>query len=113
MFGSGKQPRPREIAADALWDMLEAGSAVVVDVREPDEFAAGHIPGAANLPLSRFDPALLPEANGKLLVLSCAAGRRSAMALAQCAKAGAPVDTHLNGGFSAWQRAKLPIAFGR
>ncbi|MES1975265.1 MAG: rhodanese-like domain-containing protein [Pseudomonadota bacterium] len=113
MFGFGKQAAAREIGVSDLKRLLENDAAMVVDVREPDEFTAGHIPGAANLPLSRFDPDLLPEANGKLLVLNCAAGRRSAMALAQCAKAGVPVDTHLNGGFSAWQRAKLPIAFGR
>ncbi|MEG3146515.1 rhodanese-like domain-containing protein [Sphingomonas sp. RT2P30] len=113
MFGFGKQTHPKEVGAKALREMLDRDAAMVVDVREPDEFAAGHIPGAVNLPLSRFDPALLPESEGKLLVLNCAAGRRSAMALAQCAKAGASVDTHLNGGFSAWQGAKLPIAFGR
>lgn len=112
MLGFGKQAVAREIAVGDLKRLLENDAAIVVDVREPDEFAAGHIPGAANLPLSRFDPALLPETNGKLLVLNCAAGRRSAMALAQCAKAGAPVDTHITGGFSAWQHARLPIAFG-
>ncbi|GAA0315072.1 rhodanese-like domain-containing protein [Sphingomonas oligophenolica] len=112
MFGFGKQAIAREIGVNDLKRLLDNGAAMVVDVREPDEFAAGHIPGAANLPLSRFDPALLPETNGKLLVLNCAAGRRSAMALEQCAKAGAPVDTHITGGFSAWQRARLPIAFG-
>lgn len=112
MLGFGKQAVAREIGVSELQKLLEQGAAMVVDVREADEFAAGHIPGAANLPLSRFDPALLSETNGKLLVLNCAAGRRSAAALAQCATAGAPVDTHITGGFSAWQRASLPIAFG-
>ena len=40
---------------------LADGSLVLVDVREPHEFAAGHIPGSVSLPLSMFDPAQLPD----------------------------------------------------
>jgi rhodanese-related sulfurtransferase len=74
-----------------------------------DEFAAGHIPGAINLPLSAFRASQLPDPDGKLLVLSCAAGRRSAMALEKCAAANAGVDTHLAGGFGAWTAAGLTV----
>ncbi len=112
MFGFGKRSAHRELAPRDLKAMIDAGAAVVVDVREPGEFAAGHIAGAVNLPLSRFDPAKLRAPNGKTLVLNCAGGRRSATALDQCAAAGATVDTHLSGGIGAWRAANLPIVTG-
>ena len=112
VFGFGKRKANDghpEMTAQELDAMLRAGDAVVVDVREVDEFAAGHIPGAINMPLSTFQPAKLPDAAGKKLVLNCLGGKRSAMALDKCAVAEAEVDTHLAGGFGAWQAARLPI----
>lgn len=102
-------PIHNEITPIELAAMLHRGAAVLVDVREPDEFAAGHIEGAINLPLSRFAPDQLPAAPGKTLVLQCAGGKRSGMALDRCAQAGAAVDTHLAGGIGAWKAAGLPI----
>lgn len=81
---------------------LERGDIILVDVREPHEFAAGRIPGSRLMPLSRFDPADLPFDEGKQVVLSCAAGVRSRQALNMAAAAGAPVDTHYAGGFKDW-----------
>ncbi len=107
-FGFGK-PRHRELTPAQLAQMLRDDRAVVVDVREEDEFAAGHIPGALNLPLSTFRVSQLPDPGARKLVLNCAAGRRSAMALERCAMARAEVDTHLAGGFGAWQAAGLPV----
>lgn len=109
MFGFGKKDAHNEVTAPELAAMLKDGAAVVVDVREPDEFAAGHIAGAINLPLSRFAPDQLPETPGKTLVLQCAGGKRSGMALDRCAQAGAAVDTHLAGGIGAWKAAGLPV----
>lgn len=108
VFGFGK-PKHAEVTAQALEEMLRAGQALVVDVREADEFAAGHIPGAVNMPLSAFQPSRLPDPAGKTLVLSCLGGKRSAMALDKCAAAQAAVDTHLAGGFGAWKAAGLPV----
>lgn len=107
MFGFGKRHPIHEINPGELHDMIADRSVLVVDVREPGEFAGGHIPGAINLPLSRFDPAQLPDAGDKTIVLNCAAGRRSAMALRKCSDV--PVDTHLRGGMGAWNRAGLPV----
>ncbi len=108
MFGSGKSKGHREITAEALQAMLTAGSVCLVDVREPDEFAAEHIAGAINRPLSGFDPAALPADAGKAVVLHCAGGKRSGMALDKCAAAEAAIDTHLGGGLVAWKAAGLP-----
>lgn len=109
VFGFGRKAHS-EVTAQQLAALLQAEEATVVDVREADEFAAGHIPGAINLPLSQFEPARLPKAEGRLLVLACLGGKRSAMALDKCASAEAAVDTHLAGGFGAWKAARLPIA---
>ncbi len=108
VFGIGKAKHP-EITAEALHGLLARGEALVIDVREPDEFAQGHIPGALNMPLSTFDPASLPDDDGCRLVLNCLGGKRSAMALDRCGIAQQAVDTHLAGGFNAWQAARLPI----
>jgi rhodanese-related sulfurtransferase len=97
-----------EIEPSALSTMLAHGTALLIDVREPDEFAAGHIKGAINKPLSSFDPADLPPADGKLVVLQCAGGKRSGMALDRCAVAGAAITTHLGGGIAAWKAAGFP-----
>lgn len=112
MFGFGKKADPRDISPEMLKSLVDAGAALVVDVREPHEFAAGHIPGAINLPLSGFTPAALPPADGRKLVLNCAAGGRSARALAACEAARTSVDGHLAGGIGAWAAAGLPLAEG-
>lgn len=108
VFGFGKPPHP-ELTVQELDAMLRNGAAVVVDVREADEFATGHIPGAINMPLSTFQPSKLPDVAGKKMVLTCLGGKRSGMALDKCGVAQAAVDTHLAGGFGAWQSAGLPI----
>ena len=108
VFGFGK-PRHKEISASELDAMLRARQALVVDVREVDEFAAGHIPGAINMPLSSFQASQLPHPAGKTLVLNCLGGKRSGMALDKCGIAQAEVDTHLAGGFGAWAAAGLSV----
>ena len=70
--------------------LLDAGKAVAVDVREPDEYAVGHIPGARLLPLGEVDrgaSATLPEKDGVWIVY-CRTGRRSADAVQKLARQG-------------------------
>ena len=112
MFGSVKSAKHREIGPAELKALLDQGQALVIDVREPGEFAAEHIAGAVNLPLSSFDPARLPAADGKTVILQCAGGKRSGMALDRCAEAQAAIDTHLAGGLGAWKSAGLPVERG-
>jgi len=109
MIFDRKQIRHREVTVSELAALLRTGDALVVDVREPEEFSGGHIPGAINMPLSQFRPSQLPDPGEKLQVLNCAAGRRSAMALDKCAAVRAEIDTHLAGGFGAWRSAHLPV----
>lgn len=92
---------PTEVSA-----MLQRNEIVLIDVREPAEHAGERIHGALNVPLSSLDPAALPD--GAPIVLHCAGGKRSGLALERCRAAGVPVDAHLAGGISAWIGAGLP-----
>lgn len=101
-------PDTANLTAQQVAQALDAGEVVVVDVREPYEFVAGHIPGSINLPLSAFDPDALPTDGERQVVLSCQAGVRSQRALDYCRAVGANVHHHLAGGFNAWMQAGLP-----
>jgi rhodanese-related sulfurtransferase len=109
MFGFGKARTHREIVPEQLNAMLQDGSVLLIDVREPDEFASGHIRGAVNIPLSTFSLRNIPDAPGRKVVLQCAGGKRSAMALERCGEAQSMIDTHLAGGIGAWKAAGLPV----
>jgi rhodanese-related sulfurtransferase len=89
-----------EISYEDLADALNRGACFVVDVRDPQEFASGHVPGAVNQPLSRSDPKKLPK--GKPVVLICQAGGRSAKALSQARSAGHQDVRHYTGGTAGW-----------
>ena len=94
----------------AVAEALRAGTALLIDVREPDEYAKERIAGARLLPLSRFDPASLTASAGQTIVVHCRSGRRSADAVARCTAlraAGVPVVSML-GGIEAWKAAGLP-----
>ena len=89
---------------------LEDGSMLLIDVREPHEFAAGHIPNSLSHPLSTFDPAALPMGEGKRIVFSCAAGVRSVRAIELAQAAGLDLKEHYKGGFKEWRLVGEPIA---
>jgi rhodanese-related sulfurtransferase len=101
------QPRLIDVDAAMLLDWVRRDEAIVVDVREPDEYAEERIPGAVPLPLSRFDPNLLPWMVGKKIVLACFIGGRSAEAAERLFAAGHRQALHLDGGLFAWKEAGL------
>lgn len=98
----------RNLDAREVARQLKDGSIVLVDVRETDEFRAEHIAGALSLPLSAFNVHSLPKAKDRAIVFQCAAGSRSARAVAICRNAGLQHDSHLKGGIQAWKAAGLP-----
>ena len=83
------------------------GDTVVLDVRGPDEFAEGHVPGAVNLPLDDL-PQAAPRFAGQDVVTVCKSGGRSAMAAQVLDAAGARAWS-LTGGTQAWVKAGHPI----
>jgi rhodanese-related sulfurtransferase len=92
----------RDLDFAAVRAGLADGAILLVDVREPHEFAAGHIPGSVSMPLSQFDPTAIPDQPGKQVVFSCAAGIRSLRALEFAQSVGLPIDSHYVGGFKDW-----------
>jgi len=99
----------RNLDAQEVARLLNEDSIVLVDVREPYEFAAERIAGAVSFPLSQFSVQALPGKKGKAIVFQCAAGSRSARAVAACQHAGLTHDSHLKGGLQAWKAAGLPV----
>jgi rhodanese-related sulfurtransferase len=95
----------KHIKPAALKQALERNEALLIDVREPGEFAREHIAGAQSFPLSSFDPARLPR--DRHIVLCCQTGARSSQALAQLEAAGIRDVGQLDGGLSAWKAAHL------
>ncbi len=81
---------------------LEKGECALIDVREPGEFAAGHVAGSKNMPLSRFDPTKLPA--DRRVILICLSGARSATAVRQAHAAGRGDVAHYSGGVAGWRR---------
>jgi rhodanese-related sulfurtransferase len=100
----------RDVSLDELSAGLDDGSILLVDVREPHEFASGHIPGSVSMPLSQFDVDALPSAGR--VVFSCAAGVRSKTAIEFCRRAGLGWSEHYPGGFKGWVAAGGPISAG-
>lgn len=91
------------VSIDELKRGLADGSILLVDVREPNEFVAGHIPGSTLNPLQSFDPSQLPNEPGKRVVLSCRSGKRSLTAIDLARLAGRrDVKAHYPGGFQEW-----------
>jgi rhodanese-related sulfurtransferase len=90
--------------------MINRDKAVLIDVREPAEFAAGHVAGARNVPLAGLESSKhLPSNKALPLVVVCATGARSARAAAQLRKAGHAQARSLAGGTNAWRDANLPV----
>jgi rhodanese-related sulfurtransferase len=87
---------------------LAEGSVLLVDVREPNEFAAERIEGALLVPLSTFDPQALPDPEGRKVVFQCRSGARSTTAAVRCLDAGLAYGSHMRGGILAWKAAGLP-----
>src|SRR5512142_562734 len=94
---------PEEVA-----DGLRAGRMLLVDVREPNETALERYPDAAIVPLSAFDPAAIPDPQGKQVVFACRSGRRSITASVAAQDAGYAYKSHMAGGILAWKAAGLP-----
>lgn len=88
----------------------QRAGALLVDVREPDEWAAGHAAGTVHIPLGQLvlHQAELPRDREVLLI--CASGNRSAAATELLRRVGHPQATNVAGGTKAWTRAGLPVA---
>ena len=105
-------PTVRDLAPDEVAQGLAEGRMLLVDVREPNETAVERYPGAVDVPLSSFDPAAIPDPQGKQVVFACRSGKRSVTASLAAQAAGLPYDKHLAGGIIAWKAAGQPTKAG-
>jgi len=104
------QPSPIEtLDAAAVAQLLQAGRILLVDVREPAEYAAERIAGALLYPLSTFDAKALPDDGPRRVIFQCGSGKRSLAAAERRLAAGQKSAAHLGGGIAAWKAAGLPV----
>jgi rhodanese-related sulfurtransferase len=86
------------------------GEITVVDVREPDEYAEGHIPGAVNIPFGSLDARLGDVSKDKQVVFVCTAGPLSRRALEDVRDQGFTDANNMDGGMRAWTKAGYELA---
>jgi rhodanese-related sulfurtransferase len=99
----------KEIKANDVKRMHDAGEIILIDVREPLEYTEEHLAKAQLFPLSHFRPETLPDPSGKKLLFYCHLGRRSAMAAQKWGEHSAEPEVYsLKGGIAAWKEAGLP-----
>jgi rhodanese-related sulfurtransferase len=89
--------------------LINREDALVVDVRDPGEYGAGHILGAKNVPLSRLGDGELSKKKERPVIVYCDGTDRSAKAIAALKKQGYARVVNLSGGLKAWQQAGLPV----
>ena len=100
-------PTPQsDVDPTAARQLIDEGAATLLDVREDDEWKAGHAPAAVHVPLGRLNPDDLTS--DRTLVVVCRSGGRSSKAAAALAAAGLQVH-NLAGGMQAWERVGLPV----
>lgn len=95
-----------EIAAKAAYQLLADGTALLIDVRDDAEWAAGHAPQAQHMPLDGLDATSLPA--HRVIIAVCRSGVRSSRAATHLHAAGMTVR-NLTGGMRAWADAGLPV----
>ncbi len=99
----------KEVSPVQLKKWLDEGTAVVVDVREPDEHAAERIAGAKLVPMSTFHPENVPTDGARRVVLHCRSGTRARQAANLLINAGQKDVWCLMGGLKGWTDAGLPV----
>lgn len=99
------------LTPDAAVQLMNREKAVVVDVSETEEFAAGHIAGAKNVPVNQLEQRLPEVVKNKTvpLILVCASGARAQRCLATAKSLGYDKAVVLGGGLRAWKEANLPV----
>ncbi len=91
--------------------LMNQSSTLVLDVRETDEYAAGHLPRARHIPLKQLGSRVneIAKYKEKPVLVTCRTGPRSAAALRALKRAGFTTVYQLKGGVTAWQQASLPV----
>jgi len=99
------------LTAQGAVQLINRERAVMIDVRDATEYAAGHATGARNVPLDQLEQKLPTTVKNKALpvLLMCASGARAQRALATAKKLGYEQAQVVGGGLKSWKDANLPI----
>ncbi len=109
MLNKGGGGAGKVSATDAV-QMINRERAVLIDVSEPAEYAAGHVAGSKSVPLSQIETSTaLPKNKALPLVVVCATGNRAGKAVTVLKKLGFENSRALAGGLQAWRAANLPV----
>lgn len=100
------------INAAEVATLLNAGKLLLIDVREPAEYANERIAGALLYPLSSFDADALPDDGERQVVFHCGSGKRSLTAAERRLASGQDHAAHMAGGIAAWKAAGFPVING-
>lgn len=101
----------KDVNSAGALQLINHKEALVLDVREPDEYKNGHLLNAKHIPLGKLRDRLgeLERYRDKPIVVVCRSGSRSAMACTILGKGGFAQSFNLAGGVTAWQKAGLPL----
>ena len=101
----------KEVDHIAAMQFINHKNALMLDVREQSEYAAGHVLNSKLIPLGKLKERLgeLEKYRERPIVVICRSGQRSASACAFLGKQGFAQAYNLNGGIIAWQKASLPL----
>jgi len=101
----------KEVDSIAALQLINHKNAVVLDVREENEYKAGHVLNSKLIPLGKLKQRIgeLEKYRDRSIVVVCRSGNRSANACVTLGKQGFAHAYNLAGGVNAWQKAKLPL----
>ena len=101
---------PNRVSVPEAVRLINREKAVLIDVSEPAEFAAGHATQARNIPFGSLEGSrALPSNKAVPLLLMCPTGARAQRAVATLRKLGYEKATAVMGGLNAWREAQLPV----
>lgn len=93
----------KDVSVDEAKELIDSGEVKVIDVRTPEEFAAGHIPGAKLVPLQVMESMLSELDQDQKYVVVCRSGNRSTEASGILAENGFKNIYNMNGGLNEWK----------
>ena len=112
-FGKPAAPAPASaVDVTEAQRRLASREALLIDVREPDEWREGHVAGARHIPLGDLAARLAEVPRDRSVLLFCRSGNRSGKATAFLRQQGYAQATNVEGGIIAWQGAGLPVTRG-
>jgi phage shock protein E len=106
---AGGENLPPDIDVATAASLRGLNDVVMLDVRTPEEYAAGHIPGVTLIPLDQVGTRLSEIPKDKTVVVTCRSGNRSAQAAELLRQKGYDDVHNMLGGFAAWQQAGYPV----